>query len=31
VDFVGKNIPTSRAEKVVLRENAKGGHEVVVI
>ncbi len=30
VDFVGKNIPTSRAEQVVLQESAKGGYEVVV-
>jgi pyrimidine operon attenuation protein/uracil phosphoribosyltransferase len=31
VDFVGKNIPTSRAEKVVLRKNSNGEYEVVVI
>jgi pyrimidine operon attenuation protein/uracil phosphoribosyltransferase len=31
VDFVGKNIPTSRVEKVVLRKNASGEYEVVVI
>ena len=31
VDFVGKNIPTSRAEKVVLRQNQRGEYEVAVI
>lgn len=31
VDFVGKNIPTSRAEKVVLRRNQRGEYEVAVI
>jgi pyrimidine operon attenuation protein/uracil phosphoribosyltransferase len=31
VDFVGKNIPTSRVEKVVLRKHASGEYEVVVI
>ncbi len=31
VDFVGKNIPTSRAEKVVLRQAPGGEYEVVVI
>jgi pyrimidine operon attenuation protein/uracil phosphoribosyltransferase len=30
VDFVGKNIPTARAERVVLRKGAQGGYEVVV-
>lgn len=31
VDFVGKNIPTARAERVVLRACAGGGYEVVVL
>ena len=31
VDFVGKNIPTARAERVVLRESAGGGYEVVLL
>ena len=31
VDFVGKNIPTARAEKVVLRQAASGEYEVVVV
>ncbi len=31
VDFVGKNIPTARAERVILRESASGGYEVVVL
>jgi len=31
VDFVGKNIPTARAEQVVLRESSAGGYEVVVL
>ncbi len=31
IDFVGKNIPTSRAEKVVLRQAPGGEYEVVVI
>ena len=30
VDFVGKNIPTARAERVVLRRGAGGGYEVLV-
>ena len=30
VDFVGKNIPTSRADKVVLQRNREGELEVVV-
>ena len=30
VDFVGKNIPTARAERVRLRQSAGGGYEVVV-
>jgi len=30
VDFVGKNIPTARAERVVLRKSEQGGYEVVV-
>lgn len=30
VDFVGKNIPTSRAERVQLVHGASGGYEVVV-
>ena len=30
VDYVGKNIPTARAERVSLRESANGGYEVVV-
>lgn len=30
VDFVGKNIPTARAEQVTLRAAAEGGYEVVV-
>jgi pyrimidine operon attenuation protein/uracil phosphoribosyltransferase len=31
VDFVGKNIPTSRAERVVLRRTRSGALEVVVV
>ena len=31
VDFVGKNIPTARAEQVVLRKRADGELEVVVV
>lgn len=31
VDFVGKNIPTSRAERVVLRPGSAGGYEVAVL
>jgi pyrimidine operon attenuation protein/uracil phosphoribosyltransferase len=31
VDYVGKNIPTSRAEQVVLRRNADGELEVAVV
>jgi pyrimidine operon attenuation protein/uracil phosphoribosyltransferase len=31
VDFVGKNIPTSRAERVVLRARADGELEVAVV
>ncbi len=31
VDFVGKNIPTSRAEKVVLRRSPNGEYEVAVV
>ena len=31
VDFVGKNIPTARAERVVLRERADGQLEVAVV
>ncbi len=31
VDFVGKNIPTARAEQVILRESSAGGYEVVVL
>ena len=31
VDFVGKNIPTARAEQVVLRVGGKGGYEVAVL
>ncbi len=31
VDFVGKNIPTARAEQVVLRVCGKGGYEVAVL
>ncbi len=31
VDFVGKNIPTSRAEKVVLRQAPSGEYEVAVV
>jgi len=31
VDFVGKNIPTARAERVVLRERADGLLEVAVV
>ena len=31
VDFVGKNIPTSRAEKVLLRRAQSGSLEVVVV
>ncbi len=30
VDFVGKNIPTSRSDKVVLQRNSEGDLEVVV-
>ena len=30
VDFVGKNIPTARAERVELRRTSAGGYEVVV-
>ncbi len=30
VDFVGKNIPTARSERVVLRQSEHGGYEVVV-
>lgn len=31
VDFVGKNIPTARGERVELRSNLEGGYEVVVL
>ncbi len=31
VDFVGKNIPTARAERVVLRKRADGELEVVIV
>ena len=31
VDFVGKNIPTARAEQVVLRACGGGGYEVAVL
>jgi len=31
VDFVGKNIPTSRGERVELRSNGEEGYEVVVL
>ena len=31
VDFVGKNIPTSRAERVVLQRASGGEYEVVVV
>ena len=31
VDFVGKNIPTSRAERVLLRCDAAGAYEVAVL
>lgn len=30
VDFVGKNIPTSRAEQVVLRRSSSGEYEVIL-
>jgi pyrimidine operon attenuation protein/uracil phosphoribosyltransferase len=30
VDFVGKNVPTSRAQQIVLRRDAKGELEVVI-
>ena len=31
VDFVGKNIPTSRAQRVVLRQASGGEYEVIVV
>ena len=31
VDFVGKNIPTSRAERVVLRRRSDGELEVAIV
>ncbi len=31
VDFVGKNIPTARSERVVLRRDEGGAYEVVVL
>jgi len=30
VDFVGKNVPTSRSQQIVLRRDAKGELEVVI-